>query len=507
MELRKYQIEAIDNLRASLHRGNKRPLLVFPTGSGKSPIFSQIAKSTADNGKRILFLVHKRNLIFQMSETLKSHFGITPGIIMAGVSSNLDEPVQLASIQTYKRRLELDELIINRFFIDADVILIDECHRAVSKSFTDIINLYKDKIIIGCTATPARADGRGLGEVFDDLVIGPGVGELTDQGYLCPVRYFVPGRIDLNGVKMSMGDYQVKALADKTINKKLIGDIVQNWLKLAENRKTLVFCVNVKHAIAVCEAFQDAGIKAAHLNARSSDDERQDVFDKMERGDITVLCNVLLYVEGLDVPSIGCIVMARPTKSMGLYRQSGGRGLRVEKGKENLLYLDHANVIETHGLLDLEIEWTLDGNEKAFVKPTKKQTKKLVRCRACGLTFEGSGVCPDCYTEVISFGKKIETINAELEELAVKSKNKENRGMSWADKIRLMGALVWQAEKKGYKSGWAAHSYKDYTGVWPNDRRVNDIQAIKPEGHIANLLKYILIKKAKSYKKGLDRSI
>ena len=499
MELRKYQDESYNGIRKSLMAGKKRPVLVLPTGGGKSPVGAAIIKAVLSRGKRALFLVHRRILVFQMRDTLQDHFGITPGIIMSKVSSDLSAPVQLASIPTLNRRLDLEDLMHNDFYVDADVVLIDECHRAVSTSSKGITDLYDDKIFIGFTATPCRGDGRGLGEVFDDLVIGPSVKELTDQGFLCPVRYYVPGSIDLKGVKIAMGDFQAKALAEKLIKKKLIGDIVENWLKLGENRKTLVFCVNVAHAIAVCDAFREAGINTEVLHARNSDDERDKVFEDMEAGRTKVICNVMLYTEGLDVPSISCISNARPTKSLGLFRQMGGRGLRVEEGKKDLIYLDHANSIDTHGLLDWDVEWTLDGKEKAWLKPTREQVKKLVRCRACGRTFEGSRICPDCGTEVRAFGKNIETIDGELVELTEKKKGKSiTKNATIADKRRVMGMLIWMESKKKWDPGRKAHLYREIFSVWPN---FSGVTPIEPEGAPANMIKYAIIKGAKKYQK------
>lgn len=491
--LRPYQVRAIAQVRESILAGNKRPLIVMPTGSGKSPVFAKIAQSVAENGKKVLFLVHRRNLVFQLEQTLVRHFDIVPGIIMAGVKSHLDRQVQLASIQTYGRRLDLDELVYNPHFIEGDVVLIDECHRAISKQFQEVIKLYKDKIVIGCTATPVRFDGRGLGEVFNALVDVIGIKELTKQGCLSPVRYFVPGHINLEGVKTAMGDYQAKSLAEKTNTKKLIGDIVENWLRLAENRKTIVFCVNVKHSIAISDAFNAAGIPADYLNARHSDEERDYVFKRMDRGDITVLVNVALFQEGLDVPDVSCIVIARPTKSMGLFRQMCGRGLRPQEGKTCLL-LDHGNVIETHGLLEWDIEWSLNGKKKAWSKPTRETTKKLVRCRACGLTFEGSKTCPDCGTEVRSFGKKIETIDAELEEI------KPEKGTVVEKRLFLGMLKAWVPRQKNPNPKRVLGAFRGRYGVWPAPSYKN-VAPIEPDQAFRNYMKYEAIKWAKGQKK------
>jgi len=485
--LREYQEKAVDEVRDCIKQGLKKPILCLPTGGGKSHILGKIIQLLGENGKKVLWIVHRRNLVFQMQNVLKEHFDIEAGIIMSGVESDTDKPVQLCTIQSYSRRLDLDIRAYNRFYINADVIMVDECHRSISKSYRSILEMYYDRIVIGCTATPARADGRGMGEVYNALVDVIGIGELTRQGYLSPVRYFVPSVIDLEGVKMQMGDYQVKSLEKKTNTKKLIGDIVENWLRVAENRKTLVFCVNVKHSIAVCEAFNAAGINAGHLDARSSDDERDEMFRAMQRGDITVLTNVALYQEGLDVPSVSCVVMARPTKSMGLYRQCLGRGLRIEEGKENCIVLDHGNVIEEHGLLDWDIEWTLDGKERAWSKPTREKTSRLVRCRACGLTFEGSNTCPDCGTKVKSFGHKIATIDAELEEI------KPEKG-SVIEKRQFLGMLrTWVPKQKNPNPKRILGAFRGRYGVWPG-HSYKDVSPIEPDEAFLSYMKYQQIK-------------
>ena len=491
MTLRDYQTKSVDAVRENLKQGKRRPILVCPTGSGKSVMIGDIISKVNMNGKKVLWMVHRRNLVFQMRDTLKAFFGITPGIIMAGVEPDLDNNIQICTYQTYARRIQLSDLGNISFLMNPDVVIIDECHRSISKSYQDILKMYDGKIIIGTTATPARADGRGLGEVYDSIVDVTGVKELTEQGFLSPARYFAPNQVDLSGVKTAMGDYIVKELDGKMNTTKLVGDIVQNWLRLAENRKTIVFAVNVKHSKALCEEFLKNGIPAEHLDARSTDDERDLVFEKMQRGDITVITNVALYQEGLDVPDVSCIVMARPTKSMGLYRQCLGRGLRPAQGKQDCLILDHGNVIEEHGLLDWPIEWTLDGKERAWKKPSKEKTEKLVKCRACHHVFMGTKECPLCGTPVVSFGKKIATIEAELEEI-----NAKEMKFSTGDKRQWFGMFRWQCREKGYSEGWAAHKYKEKFKVWPQG--MNDVGCIPPTEEFRNYLRYLNIKWAKS---------
>jgi len=498
-ELRNYQDRAIIQLRDCVSNGLKKVIMALPTGGGKSLIFGQIISNAIDKEKTVLWLVHRRNLVYQMRDVLQE-FGIDCGLIMAGNESNTKLPVQLCTIQTLGRRLKLADPFSNQFFINADIVLIDEGHRSISKTYMDIIKLYQDKIIIACTATPMRADGMGMGKVYEAIVDVSGVQELIDQKYLSPVRYFAAKAPNLKDIKIARGDYVVKELGKKMNKTKLNGDIVENWLKFGENRQTIVFCVNVKHSIAICEEFTKQGVSAEHLDARSSDEKRDDVFQRMEDGDTKVICNVGLYQEGLDVPAVSCIVMARPTKSMGLWRQCCGRGLRILPGKEDCFIFDHGGVIEEHGFLEDEIEWTLDGKKIAWKKKKRKKSEpKPAKCRVCGEIFMGLKTCPRCGTELKKFGKKIETVDAELVEL--KGVRKRNREYSWDDKRKLMGALQWHVEKKGYRNGWAAHTYKDFFGVWPNDKRVKDVAAIEPQGNIKNLLTHILIKKAKQYQK------
>jgi DNA repair protein RadD len=482
--LREYQTEGMEKLREQLRNKKKRPVMVLPTGGGKSIIFGQVIKNVMENGKRVLWLVHRRNLVTQMQDTLLDHFGIDAGIIMAGIEPALEMPVQLCTVQTYYNRLKLDEEKYNPFFIEADVVLVDEAHRSVSPTYTYVLDHYRDKIIMGCTATPMRADQRGLGEVYDSLVDIIGVKELQEQGHLCKARYFAPSDPDLDGVQVRGGDYVLQELDQVMNNTVIVGDVVENWLKSGENRKTIVFAVNVKHSIALRDEFIKQGVAAEHLDARSKDDERQAVFDRMERGETRVICNVALYQEGLDVPSISCVVMARPTKSLGLWRQCAGRGLRP--GKEDLLIFDHGNVIAENGFLDDPIVWSLDGKKKAWDHKREEKEKQPVQCTVCAYVFEGGRHCPECGSPVRSYGKKIQAIDAELEEL------REAKKADVAMKRRWYGMFRAYQIEKGYKEGWIANKYREKFKVWP--KGFKNVMPIMPDQEFRNWMKHTHIK-------------
>jgi superfamily II DNA or RNA helicase len=495
MQLRKYQVKAVEALRASLRQGFKKPLLVLSTGAGKSMIFAEIISGVINKGKKVLWLINRRNLVHQMRETLKKYYAIDAGVIMSGVEGDETKAVQIGTLQTYTRRIKLDSISDTHFFHNADIILLDEAQFCVSPQYKNLLEgYYLDRIIIGCSASPARGDGRGLGEIFDTLVEVETMQNLIDQGYLVPFRYFAPVNIDLTDVKIQGGDYLIKDLAGKVNKTKLIGDVVENYLKCGEGRPALVYAVNVAHSKNLCEAFNKAGIKAEHLDARSSDDERDAVFNKILNHEIQVICNVGLYTYGLDIPMVSCIIIARPTKSLALYHQMGGRGGRPFAQKRDCLLLDHANCIDEHGLLEWNIEWTLNGKEKAWKKVSREIVKKLVKCRACHKVFEGSDSCPDCGTKVESFGRKIATIEAELEELTDKKPK-----ATMADKRRFFGMMKAYCRSKGYAEGAAAHRYKEKYHVWPN--AMKDVLPIPPDREFMNWIAYRGIKWRKEQEK------
>lgn len=505
MELRSYQKRAITQVRESILAGNKRVIIQANCGAGKTIIAASIIESALEKGNKAIFLVHFRQLAYQALQRFTDFgMGRDIGLIMAGEESHLDRPVQIISIQTYERRLKLDEIQYNPWFKSADIVVYDECHSSIAPTRKAILDLYEDTaIIIGLTATPCRGDQRGLGEVYEDIVTCSSIADLTSQGFLVPARYFgAKHSPDLSNIPTVAGDYNQKVVGERVDKAKLVGDILDNWLRIGEDRPTVIFATNVKHSKHIEQVFTDEGINIEHVDAHTPTDERKDILTRFENGDTRVVTNVGVFSEGADFPWASVVVLAKPTKSYGRYIQMAGRGLRPYSGKKDCILIDHAGLIPRHGFLDEEVEWSLDGKKKAWVKPQREVMKKPIQCRACGLIFEGFKVCPDCQTEIRSFGKKIETVDADLQEL--KAKKLTNKNMEWLDKSLLMGALVWHAEKKGYKRGWIAHTYKDYFGVWPNDRRVKDVPAIVPEGAIKNILTHILIKKAKGYKKKID---
>ena len=478
MILRDYQDKAINQIREKLKAGHKRVLLALPTGAGKSHILGAIASRCIENGHKVLALMHRRQLVTQLSDMFKD-CGVNSGIIMAGTDHSLENDCQIATMQTYNRRLKLCELEINKFYHNATVIMIDEAHHTLSKTYQTILGNYENKIVIGVTATPVLASGFGMGNYFDALVSPIGVGDLVKSGHLVPGVYYGPSNPDLTKVRTVMGDYH-KGDLNKTMNQpQLVGDVVANWLKLGENRQTMVFAVKVSHSKALVAEFNKYGIPAEHLDAHHEDDERSDVLRRFRNGDTRVLSNVALYTEGTDIPEIGCIVLARPTKSLGFHLQMVGRGARPFDGKQNFIVLDHGGNIERLGYYEEEVEWSLDGKNLGFKKKPKPRQKKILTCKICAALFTGP-VCPICGKRVEDYGKQIEAVDAELVRLKGSSKATMEEKRKW------YSMFEYEKRRLGKSHSWILAQYKTKFGVWPV--KMDNVWPIEPNQEVKNWL-------------------
>ncbi len=491
-QLRPYQQALLDKLKEAFREGYRKILIQSPTGSGKSVFFSKIIGGTSEKDNSTLFLVHRRELIKQASEHMDNE-SIYHGIIMAGVVPNLYEKTQLASVDTLRSRCITKEIVP---WPSADVLVVDEAHHVGSKTYEKIFDKYEDKAIIGVTATPCRANGKGLGHFFEKLIIGPTVRKLMDDGYLAEASYMVPAVPDMQGVKVARGDFVENELAKVMNDAKLIGDVVEHWIKYASDRKTIVFTVNVAHSVAVMERFKEAGIPAAHIDGKTNQAEREQILKDYSNGVYKVLSNCQVFTEGVDMPEVGCVVLARPTKSLSLYLQMAGRGLRPKPDGSDCIILDHAGNVFRHGGVDEEHDWSLD--EKTIQerdREKKDKPEKLAKdfiCDNCGNIFAKQSVCPKCGTPLGSHGKDIDTAKGELVEFKPKLEKKKKEQFS---KQEFYSMLLTQAETKGYKTGWVSHKYKSKFGVWPRGLH-HGLMTRTPE--FMNYMKYLNIKRVKS---------
>lgn len=468
MLLRDYQLTLRDRLVASIRNGHRSPVCVLPTGGGKTLIAAALIQGAHEKGNSSVFFAPRRELVYQTSERLRS-IEHEHGIIMAGEDQSLYPSTQVACIPTlHARAIQRDKISLP----PARLALVDEAHIGIGGRAQELIKRYVDSgaIVVGLTATPARTDGRGLGEIYDDLVLGPSVQELIDGNHLVQPRYFSGTAPDLSDVPVTAGDYNQKRLGERTDKAELIGDVVENWFRLASDRQTFVFCVNVSHSRHLRERFRAHGVEAEHVDGTTPLDERKEIMRRLRTGEIRVLCNCEVMTYGVDFPPVSCIVMARPTKSITRYMQMGGRGLRTHPGKEDCMVLDHAGVIEEMGFLEDPVPWTLDSKKKVqdLKKDPQYKEPKEIACPKCDEVFRPAKTCPGCGHEMgARFTEAIEAHEAELEEIDKTTRAKKKRDWSVEEKGQFFGELKWYVRERGNKPGRAVHLYKAKLGVLP----------------------------------------
>jgi DNA repair protein RadD len=406
MDLRPYQHRAIDDLRAAYRSGARAPLLVAPTGAGKTVILAAITASATARGRKVLILVHRRELIHQGSSKLTAA-GVEHGIIAAGIEPS-QQPVQVASVQTLVRRLAA----INW---EPCLIIIDEAHHAAAGSWSSILSHWPGALRLGVTATPCRLDGRGLGDSFDALIEGPSVQMLTSAGYLSPARIFAPPMVaDLSQLRRRAGDYANDQAAAAMTRPTVTGDAIHHYHRLADAQQAIAFCCNVAHAESVRDAFATAKISAALLLGGTAD--RDAVVAAFAAGAIHVLVTVDVVSEGFDIPAASVAILLRPTQSLGLYLQQVGRVLRPAPGKNAAIILDHVGNVTRHGFPDDIRQWSLDHGAK---RASGSQPSPSVRtCPSCFAAFRPAPQCPVCGANCVPEPRRaMQQVDGELKEL------------------------------------------------------------------------------------------
>jgi DNA repair protein RadD len=452
--LRPYQSDAIERVRDAYRSGARAPLLVAPTGAGKTVMFSYVAMSAAERGRRVLILAHRRELIRQASRKL-TETGVPHGIIAPGHTPTRDL-VQVASVQTLGRRMN------DPRYSAPDLIVVDEAHHAVAGQWATITAAYPDARLLGVTATPERLDGRGLGVeaggCFDALVLGPTVADLVGGGFLTPTRIFAPAEApDLSGIRTRGGDFDAGALADAMAAPKLVGDAVEHYQKHAAGLPAILFSPSVAHAEAMAEAFRAAGWRAVAASGDTEASKRDAAIAGLATGAVQVLCSCDLISEGLDVPAVGAVILMRPTKSLGLYLQQVGRGLRPAPGKTHLTVLDHAGNTLRHGPPEIPREWSLAGRPKR--KKTDEDVPPARQCPECFAVHAPAPACPECGFCYPVKSREIEHVAGDLQDVTdtMAARWGRHRPLSQVLHEAKDEDLPAIARARGYKPGWAFH--------------------------------------------------
>lgn len=394
---RGYQVAAIEAAR-QLIREHPRLLLVLPTGGGKTVIAALVIRGAVAKGRRVLFLAHRREIVAQSFWKLVDA-GVPEeaiGVMMAdGIIPDREgkpynakrplAPVQVASVQTLARRAKPK----------ADVVFVDECHHAIATSYTTLTDRYtaEGARVVGLTATPCRADGRGLKGQFDHLHVIAPPSQLIAAGYLSEPEVWAVKAPDLSGVEVLAGDYNQEQLGAAMDTVALCGNIVAEYQRLGGDRTGVVFAVNTAHSRHIAERFVAAGIPAEHLDGTMDSTTRDGILRRLASGETRVCVNCAVLTEGWDLPRAKYLALARPTKSLSLYVQMSGRVLRPWQGVVPVI-VDHGGCTDEHGLPHEDREWELDA--KKGKDPGKKKARRCPNEECGRVVPQGVRVCPSC---------------------------------------------------------------------------------------------------------------
>jgi superfamily II DNA or RNA helicase len=500
-ELFPYQRKMVDDGDAARAQGHRHLLYLGPTGSGKTDVMAFKVKRAHEAFDSTLILAERREIVFQIRDRLQLYGVEAAGIIMDGEPHLPLLRTQIASVQTFRARA------LDRRAMDlpaADWLCIDECHHAVADTYRRIMEAYPNAARDGYTATAGRGDGRGLGDIFDAIVAGPTVHELVDLGRLVPTRFYAPVNPDLAGVRTRQGEYVTADLEDRLNRPKIVGDIAENLLKYGERRQTIIYAVSVGHAVAIRDALRDVGVRAEYVCGATPEDERAALLAMLAGGEIQVIVNCMVLVEGFDCPPVSCIVLARPTKSLVLYIQMVGRGLRAHDGKADCIVIDHSGAVFRHGMPDDEIAWVLSPDDKAVNTTHERRQSdyngnRIVECSQCGAMRTAGEPCDACGFYPPQRPKHVAHVNGDL---GLVDRQRRVRPQDWSHDQRMdfWGQLAGIAEERGYKAGWVAHKFKEKFGTWPPGRQAP--AALDPTPEVRAWVRSRIIAWAKSQERG-----
>lgn len=424
--LRPYQSTWIDGLRASFTAGFRAPLGVLPTGGGKTVAFSYLTSRLLANRKRVTLLAHRQELLDQISGTL-DRFDVPHGRIAPGWLYDARKLAHVASVQTLVRRLERVAV--------PDYVICDEAHHAIGEStYGKVLRYWRERNpglrIVGVTATPERLSGEGLGETFDDMVIGPTTRELIDLGALAPYRLISPPghAADFDGVKLIAGERSRKGMAEVLRAKpSIVGDAVSHYAKLCNGAPAVAFCISVEEAELTAEKFRAAGFRSCSIDGKMDDALRRSITSDFAAGGINVLTSCEILSEGYDCPGIHAAIMLRPTESLALYLQQVGRALRPAPGKQSAIILDHVGNAgrivagefqDKHGLPDAERQWSLTGRDGA--RKTKAAANACRQCEKCfAVSPAACAKCRECGAAFPVKAREVDQVEGELHEVSI----------------------------------------------------------------------------------------
>lgn len=465
--LRDYQQSLIRLVYQEWNKGLLKILMQLPTGGGKTIILAAIARNFFQRQEPILVIAHTEELIFQLRDALESACGVLVGVIKAGVKGNPERLIQVASVQTLR----------NRALPPAALVIIDESHHGVSPTYRQIIGAYPDVYVLGVTATPCRTDGSGFDDLFDALISITNPRELIEQGHLCDYKLIAsPQAISTKGIKTTGGDFNNRDLANSVDVVELAGNLIGAYKLHAIGKKCVVFAINCNHSKAIANRYRLSGINAEHLDGDTPDDKRKKIIERFRTGETLVLTNVNIVTEGFNLPNIESVQIARPTKSLSLWLQMVGRGLRTAEGKDFALILDHTDNFARLGMPDAPHIWTLEGVTVAKERLKRKRNNQIER---------DDDLLEIIETETVTL-QEIKAIDVEKLRLDHELKELDRLFDIAAHKQYQQGWVAFQfltlkpsleslkicGKRMGYKPSWAKYKFKEISANLPTERRV-----------------------------------
>lgn len=446
-----FQTALIEQAKDKVRAGCKSILITSPTGSGKTCVAAAIIDGAYRKDKICFFIVPRRDLLRQTSNTLKE-FGIYHSFIAAGMRCDTRAKIFVCSTMTVK----------NKLAIVPDIAVIDEGHVG-GAGMDKIIARYKAAgvVIIMLSATPWKLSGRGLGCWVDDMVCGPSIRWLIDNKRLSDFRAFAPSTPDLSGIRTTAGDYNNKQLSERMEdNRVLVGNAVKHYQNHAMGKLNIAYCVSRKHSEIVAQSFRDAGIPAQHMDGETPDEERVRIVRAYARRELLVLTNCDLLTYGFDLGSASGMAVTvegmsdlRPTKSLALQLQKWGRVLRYKPYPA--LIFDHSNNFMEHGLPDADREWTLSDRERT-IRGESEKTIPVRQCLSdgdrvgCHFVHKPAPVCPNCGVPYPVQSREIEEVDGELAEIQIQQEKRQARQAQ--GKARTLDELIAIGTAKGYNN-------------------------------------------------------
>lgn len=434
MELRQYQINVISDAREAFKQGYRSICIVLPCRAGKSVIAANIAKASTDKENRVLFIVHRKELCAQIEQTFKQ-CGVNMWLCTVGM------------VQTITRRLDKMQ--------PPDLIITDEFHHGISRSYRNIYDRYPRAYKLGFTATPIRLKEKGLGEICEKLIVGVEAQWLIENNFMSDYDYFNNKLVSTDGLHTVAGDYNKKEIDTLMDDKVVFVGAVENYLKYANGKAAIVYCTDVANSKSTADEFTAAGISAGYINGSQSTMERQRAMLDFKLGRIKILTSCEVISEGIDIADCECCILLRPTKSLSLFIQQSMRCLTYKPGKRAVI-LDLVGNYSLHGTPTQSRSWTLDGIEK---------NKILTReCEECFFVYpKKERICPKCGHIPTATQRSFEKEEAEKEKIQAQLEaiDKSVRVLANYWDCKTWEEMCAFRKKKGYKWGWELHKCRE----------------------------------------------